>query len=126
MTAHVIEADREELGGLRIVSLLLSEGSDEGPTLVFERGLNPSTEDISHGFDTYSITDEEGNTVYGGIDEVAWDANTLILRFTPEASVQLRLGPLFSIEVVGVSGIVDSARQTLDEILGSVTPESVQ
>jgi hypothetical protein len=74
-----------------VTGVALAEGADSsGWNLVFQRSIRFTAEDSKLGQDTYSITDEAGTTVYGGV--ARWEVVGSALKLTLESRATEGLG----------------------------------
>jgi hypothetical protein len=80
----------------RLVVGLAQEAGGGGQALIFQKALRgdlaSDEQDRSLGMDTYSVSNESGVTVYGGVTGWLLDGDVLVLHFDTVSSKALQLG----------------------------------
>jgi len=86
-----LNAAHVELGvEASIAQLFIAEAGDEGHTLDIQAGLEePDASDIRLGMDTYYLSLDEAEAVYGGVRRCAMTRETITLTFSEQAAVTL-------------------------------------
>ena len=70
----------------------LSEDQEgRGQTLLFQVAYSFDEQDRALGMDTYAVSNEAGETVYGGVTSCILEGNILTVRFDPEAAATLEM-----------------------------------
>jgi hypothetical protein len=90
--AHRLEVKQD--GGVLVVALS-EDDKGSGRVLVFQRAVAAELIDEDDP-DTYSMSDEMGTTVYGGVQAIQLDAGALLVEFDAAAALfgleRLRIG----------------------------------
>ncbi len=91
-----------------------------GRSLVLSRLLQPSTQDVDAGQDTYDLSDENGWSVYAPFSSARFQGSALEVELTEEAQSVLVLPAEMRIDL---SALDESVEESVRQALASVVPE---
>jgi hypothetical protein len=101
-----------------VTGVALAEGADSsGWNLVFQRSKRFTAEDARMGQDTYSITDEAGTTVYGGVARWQIAGSALTVALDEAASAGLGLPGTLAITLAIDPATIAQVSTALGDIL---------
>ena len=114
MKAELVSVWRD----VEVVGAALAERPDSsGWNLVFQRSNSFTDSDRKSGTDTYSITNESGVTVYGGVTRWRVDGSNLNLALDTETGSQLGLPADVAIALGVEAARIADLSKTLADVL---------
>jgi hypothetical protein len=114
-----------ELPDINTFAVVLAEDpSGDGKRLELHKALSVNDQQISLGFDTYSISNELGATEYGGV--IAWtlEANSLRVQLDADTAKVLGVDDEILVEFSISSDELQALERGLEFVLGEVSKAS--
>lgn len=102
------------------VVALAEEPDGRGRRLEIQRGRSFDEQDRQLGMDTYSLSNERGATVYGGVASWELTAGTLVIILEEKAATVLEVGGGFVIHVDANEEMESALRLGMKRVLNTL------